>query len=227
MDIGCGTGLTTREAARAAAPGRVVGVDVSARMLERAREPTAAEGLRNVTYELADAQTYRFDRERFDLAISRFGLMFFSDPVRAFANIASALRPQGRLAALVWQPRERNEWAVELDAAIGAAAEPPRPTADPFSLGDERATVRMLERAGLEAVRFEEVREPVLYGHDIEAALEIVCGFQETSFALARMSRDDATRAVDRLRETLERHHDHRQGIVFESRSWLITAQPA
>jgi len=90
VDIGCGTGLTTREAARAAAPGRVVGVDVSERMLERARQVTAAELLDNVRYELGDAQVHRFDPAGFDVAISRFGTMLFSDPAAAFANIAAA-----------------------------------------------------------------------------------------------------------------------------------------
>ena len=93
LDIGCGTGLATREAARAAAPGRVVGVDVSERMLERARQVTAAERLDNVRYELGDAQVHRFDPARFDVAISRFGTMFFSDPAVAFANIAAAVDP--------------------------------------------------------------------------------------------------------------------------------------
>lgn len=101
VDIGCGAGLTTREAARAAAPGRVVGVDLSERMLARARELTEAEGAGNVTYQLGDAQVLQFQPEGFDLAVSRFGLMFFSDPPSGFANIASALRSQGRLVALV------------------------------------------------------------------------------------------------------------------------------
>jgi hypothetical protein len=97
---------------------------------------------------------------------------------------------------------------LAIDAALGAAAErPPPPTADPFSLGDTEATTEMLGLAGFEAVRFEEVHEPVLYGRDIDAALEFVCGFQDTSSALAATSRDDAARAVDRLRETLEGHY--------------------
>jgi len=116
VDIGCGTGLTTREAARAAAPGRVVGVDVSERMLERARQLTAAERLDNVRYELGDAQVHRFDPAGFDVAISRFGTMFFSDPLAAFANIAAALRPEARLVLLVWQGYERNEWGRGIEA---------------------------------------------------------------------------------------------------------------
>ena len=85
---------------------------------------TAAEGLDNVRYELGDAQVHRFDPGGFDVAISRFGTMFFSDPAAAFANIAAALRPEGRLVLLVWQPREQNEWARAIDAALGHAAQP-------------------------------------------------------------------------------------------------------
>jgi SAM-dependent methyltransferase len=225
VDIGCGTGLTTREAARAAAPGRVVGIDVSARMLERAREVTAAERLDNVRYELGDAQVHRFDRAGFDVAISRFGTMFFSNPAAAFANIAAALRPEASLVLLVWQRREHNEWALEIDAALGHAAQPPPPGADPFSLSDPEATAGILEGAGFDGVRFEEVHEPVFYGDDLDAALEIVLGFQCTSAALASLSDGDATRTVGRLRETLAAHFSDERGVVLDSRSWLITAR--
>jgi len=162
LDIGCGTGLTTREAARAAAPGRVVGVDISEPMLERARQLTATERIGNVHYELADAQVHRFDRASFDVAISRFGTMFFSDPGAAFANIAAAMRPEARLVVLVWQRLEDNEWALAIEAALGDAAPPP-PGADPFSLGDAQATATVLEGAGFKDVRFADVHEPVLY----------------------------------------------------------------
>jgi SAM-dependent methyltransferase len=225
VDIGCGTGLTTREAARAAAPGRVVGVDVSERMLERAREVTAAERLDNVRYELGDAQVHRFAPARFDVAISRFGTMFFSDPAAAFTNIGAALRPEGRLVLLVWQRREHNDWMRAIDAALGDAAQPPQPGADPFSLGDAEATAGILARAGFENVRFEDVHEPVLYGHDLEAALAIVRGFQDTSAALASLSDGEAARAVERLREMLAAHHSDERGVALDSRSWLITAR--
>jgi SAM-dependent methyltransferase len=225
VDIGCGAGLTTREAARAAAPGRVVGVDVSERMLERARELTAAERLANVRYELGDAQVHRFDPAGFDVAISRFGTMFFADPAAAFANIAAALRPGSRLVALVWQPHDRNEWARAIDAALGDAAQPPQPGADPFSLGDARATELLLEGAGFDAIRFEDVHEPVFYGQDLDAALAVVRSFQDTRAALARLSDGDAARAVERLREMLAAHHSAELGVALDSRSWLITAR--
>ena len=224
LDVGCGTGLTTRDAARAAAPGRVVGVDVSERMLERARQLTEPEQFDNVTYELGDAQVHRFDAGRFDVAISRFGTMFFSDPDAAFANVASALRRDGRLVLLVWQPREVNRWTLEIGAAVGDAAQPP-PDADPFSLGDAELTTSVLERAGFEELRFQDVREPVIYGHDIAAALRFIRGFQNVSAALASMSESDAARAVERLQEMLAAHYSDDRGVVLDSRSWLITGR--
>ena len=225
VDIGCGTGLTTREAARAASPGRVVGVDVSERMIERARQLAAAERLDNLRYELGDAQVHRFEPAGFDVAISRFGTMFFADPAAAFANIAAALRPEARLVLLVWQPHEHNEWARAIDAALGDAARPPQPGADPFSLGEAEATARILDGAGFEDARFEDVHEPVFYGHDVDAALALVRGFQDTRAALASLSEGEAARAVERLREMLAAHHSDEHGVALDSRSWLITAR--
>ncbi len=225
LDIGCGTGLTTREAARAAAPGRVVGVDVSARMLERARQLTAAQRLVNVHYELADAQVHRFEPARFDVAISRFGTMFFAEPAAAFANIAAAMRPAASLALLVWQPYGANEWAQAIDAALGDAVQPAAPGADPFSLGDATATAAMLESAGFDDIQFDDVHEPVLYGDDVDTALAFVMGFQSTSAALANLSDDEATRTVTRLREMLAAHYRDEDGVVLDARSWLVTAR--
>ena len=225
VDIGCGTGLTTREAARAASPGRVVGVDVSERMLERARELAVAEGLDNVRYQLGDAQVFRFDPAGFDVAISRFGTMFFSDPAAGFANIAAALRPRARLVLLVWQRYEHNEWARAIDAALGNAARPPQPDVNPFSLGDPDATARILEGAGFDGVHFDAVHEPVQYGHDLDAALAFVRGFQDVSATLSSMSDAEAARTVERLRATLAAHYSDERGVVLDSRSWLITAR--
>src|SRR6266566_5663091 len=122
LDVGCGTGQSTREAARAAAgatdEGGALGVDLSAQAVELARQLSEQEGLRNVSYRQADAQVHRFPPRHFDLCISRFGTMFFADPVAAFANIGTALRPGGRLVLLVWQARDRNEWSTAIRRAI-------------------------------------------------------------------------------------------------------------
>lgn len=227
LDIGCGTGQTTRQAARTARAGSALGVDISAPAIERARELARAQGLRNVTFERADAQVHRFPRERFDLAISRFGTMFFDDPGAAFANIRGALRPAGRLVMMVWQAHERNEWDVTICQALGAAGGPGALRSggpDPFSLADPPAVTEILEVAGFAGVAFTDVREPVYYGPDVDAALDWVRGFTCTSQALKRLDPAAAAHAAGRLREALAAHLSD-DGVWFGSRAWIVTAR--
>jgi SAM-dependent methyltransferase len=227
LDIGCGTGQTTRQAARTARAGSALGVDVSAPAIERARELARAEGLRNVTFERADAQVYRFPQERFDLAISRFGTMFFDDPGTAFANIRRALRPAGRLVMMVWQAHERNEWDVVIHQSLAAAEGPsalPSGGPDPFSLADPLAVTEILEAARFADVAFTDVREPVYYGPDAAAAFDWVRSFMSTSEVLKRLDPAAAERAVGRLREALATHATD-NGVWFNSRAWIVTAR--
>lgn len=227
LDIGCGTGQTTREAARIAQAGSALGVDILAPAIERAREISRAQGLRNVTFECADAQSHRFPQERFGLAISRFGTMFFDDPVTAFANLGRALRPAGRLVMMVWQAHEHNEWDVAIHQSLGAAEGPVAAASegpDPFSLADPPAVKEILEAAGFIGVAFTDVREPVYYGPDVTAALDWVRGFTCTSELLKRLDPAAAARALRRLREALAAHlSDH--GVWFNSRAWIVTAR--
>ena len=226
LDIGCGTGQTTRQAARTAQAGSAHGVDVSAPAIERARELARTEGIRNVTFEHANAQVHRFPPERFDLAISRFGTMFFDDPVAAFANIRRAVRPGGRLVMMVWQSHEHNEWDVAIDQSLAgperSAATPGGP--DPFSLGDPPIVKQILGAAGFAAVAFRDVHEPVYYGPDVATALDWVRGFTCTSEVLKRLDPTIAARAVARLREALAAHLSE-DGVWFNSRAWIITAR--
>ena len=135
LDIGCGCGATTLSAARAVAPtGEANGLDLSAPMLDVARRRADAAGLTNVHFEQADAQTHRLPGGAFDVTISRFGTMFFADPGAAFANLALALRPDGRLCIATWQPLEANDWLAIPGAALlnhGSHRRPPAPACSP------------------------------------------------------------------------------------------------
>jgi SAM-dependent methyltransferase len=227
LDIGCGAGQTTRDAARLAVAGSVLGVDVSARMIERARRLTEAEGLHNVIFELGDAQTHRFDAEYFDVVISRFGVMFFADPVAAFTNIARGVRRGGRLVMMVWQDRSRNEWSVSIQRALADSAELPVQapgTPDAFSLGDPSNTQGILESAGFVEATFTDVHEPVYYGPDVDAALEWVSGFSNVSAALQRSDGDSAARAREQLRRTYAAHASN-DGVWLDSRAWIVAAR--
>jgi SAM-dependent methyltransferase len=222
LDIGCGTGQSTRDAARDAVAGSAVGVDVSAAMLERARQLSADQGLSNVTFQQADAQVHRFPPTHFDLCVSRFGTMFFADPVAAFTNIGRALRPEARLVLLVWQARDRNEWA----SAIRQTAAPVTPTRGPdaFSLADPTVTEGILSAAGFTDVSFTDVHEPVYYGPDSATAFDAVLRLWEFKDLLAKLDAATAEQARTRLRTTVDAH-DTDGGVYFDSRAWIVTAR--
>ena len=227
LDVGCGTGQTTRRAARAARAGSALGVDIAAPAIARARELARAAGLRNIAFKHADAQVHRFPQERFDLAVSRFGTMFFADPRAAFANIRRALRPAGRLVMIVWQASERNDWEVAIRQALAGpdgAAATVSGGPDPFSLADPAAVQETLEAAGFASAAFTDVGEPVYYGPDVAVALDWVSGFTSTSNALNQLDPDAAARAAGRLRETLAAHL-REDGVWFDSRAWIVTAR--
>ncbi|MGA8117695.1 MAG: methyltransferase domain-containing protein [Actinocatenispora sp.] len=226
LDIGCGSGRTTRQAARTARAGSALGVDISAPAIRRARALARAEGPDNVTFEHADVQCHPFPSERFDVAMSRFGTMFFDDPVAAFTNIGRALRPAGRLVMMVWQSPDRNEWDVALrrslagpEGSVAASAGP-----DPFSLAEPSTVRQILGAAGFADVVFADVHEPVYYGPDVPAALDWVRGFTCTSNVLTGLDPAGAARAVERLRGTLTDHLGD-DGVWFDSRAWIVTAR--
>ena len=224
LDVGCGTGQTTREAARAAAAGSALGVDVSATMLDQARAISAADGIGNVMFERGDAQVHPFPRAHFDVCISRFGTMFFTDAVAAFTNIGLALRPAARLVLLVWQTADRNEWSTVVRGAFAAGTPTPRPGPNPFSLADPAVTESILASAGFTDIGFTEVAEPVYYGPTSDSAYEAILRLQEPSGLLSSMDPPAAERARQRLRAAVAQHQTG-QGVFFESRAWLVTAR--
>ena len=158
VDLGCGTGRTTLELASRAGPGgQAVGVDISAEMLARGRERAARLGIGNVEFVYADIQVHDFGESRFDAAYSRFGVMFFTDPVTAFANVGTALRPGGVLSFVCWQSIFDNEWMLIPGAAVAGVTGslPPMPGPDepgPFSLADPGRVRAVLDAAGFGSV---------------------------------------------------------------------------
>lgn len=221
LDLGCGTGATTRDAARAAHRGHAHGVDVAGPVIITARRLAEAEGLTNVTFEEVDAQSAPFPPAGFDLAISRFGTMFFTDPAAAFANLGRALRPGGRLVQLVWQDGDRQEWAAAIRAALTLGSPEPV-TGAAFSLGDPRTVRDLLDGAGFAEITVTELSEPVYYGTQAEA-YDFVSGFQSSRTLLAGLDPADVPAAQERLRATLAAH-DTGDGVWFDSHAWLVDA---
>ena len=227
LDVGCGTGQTTRDAARAAVDGNALGVDLSAQMLDHARRRSREEGLTNVSFLQADAQVHRFPAASFEVCISRFGTMFFADPVAAFRNIGHALRPGGRLVLMVWQARDRNEWTTAVREALAGDNPVPPPPAEgphPFSLADPAVAGGILAAAGFADIGFTDVHEPVFYGPDSAVALDVVRGLRSTRDLLAGLDAGETEQALRRLRATLAAHQTG-DGVVFDARTWIITAR--
>jgi SAM-dependent methyltransferase len=172
VDLGCGSGRTTLElAARVGPDGEVVGVDLSAQMLARGRERAALRGAGTVEFVHADAQVHDFGAARFDAAYSRFGVMFFADPVAAFANVRRALRPGGALSFVCWQGMSGNEWMLIPGAAVAevTGSLPPMPGPDepgPFSLTDPARVRAVLGAAGFGSIAITPHADHVVISED-------------------------------------------------------------
>ena len=227
LDVGCGTGRSTRDAARIAVSGSALGVDLSARMLEHARKAAEQEGLANVRFQQADAQVSSFPEDAFDIAISSFGAMFFADPTAAFANIARALRPDGRVALLAWRELARNEWLTAIRAALASGRqlpEPPTSVPGPFGLADADHVRRVLGAAGFVDIRLDAVDEPTLLGSDADDAFAFVSTFGITRGLTQDLDEESRARALDALRRTVV-DHETDDGVLFETSAWLITGK--
>jgi SAM-dependent methyltransferase len=231
LDIGCGCGATLLELANRVGPnGSVVGVDISAPMLDRARQRVRDNSLQNVRLTLSDAATHAFTPGAFDLAFSRFGIMFFANPAGAFANIRSALATAGRLAFVCWAPPRDNPWlTVPLTAARPHL--PPQPEIDPtapgpFAFADSDRVRGILTDAGYSGID--------IARHD--ASMRI-CGPGETEWAAhfavesgpvarAVAGVDPATRAAIEQAILVEfRRIEGPGGIELPGSVWLVSAR--
>ena len=227
LDVGCGTGPTTRDAARRAIDGRVVGIDLSPAMIARARERTRESGLPNVDFVLGDAQIYPFEAGSIDVAISRMGTLFFGDPAMAFRNIRRAVRPGGRLTIMVWQPPTANEWIQEFLRTLLADRPPPQPppgAPGPFSMADPEQARAILELAGYRDVDVLGVNEPILFGSDADDAYNFVTAFGLPKDLRQKLGADLAAKAEANLRESLAAHAGP-TGVAYRSAAWIITAR--
>ena len=227
LDIGCGTGRSTRAIAQQARNGSALGIDLSSQMLALARSRAEQAGVGNVQFEQADAQVHEFAPGAFDLAVSSFGCMFFADPVAAYRNIGTALRSGGRLAMLAWRDQAANEWIRTLVGALADGRPPFAPPPDapgPFAFANPDHVRRVLTEAGFQDVGLEEIDSQQDLGPDAEEAygfvrnMGIVRGLTQELDEVARQ------RVMAAVRRVLA-EHETPDGVLFGSAAWLITAR--
>lgn len=229
IDVGCGCGATTRAfAEQVGVSGYVLGIDVSAPMLERARQITPQAG--RVEFRLADAAEYPFRPARFDLIASRFGVMFFAEPVSAFANLRKALRPLGRLAFICWREPRLNPWLMApLQAAYKHVPKLPDLGPEdpgPFSFASEERVHRILGQAGFSDVKMEacELALDISVGGGLEAAVKSALQIGPASRALDGQPVEVIAAAENSIREALA-PFARDQMVVLPASIWIVTAR--
>lgn len=230
LDIGCGGGETSLDLARAVSPGgTVLGVDISRTLLRQVAEPRVAGLGLDIRFQVADAQTCDFGGERFDAVFSRFGVMFFSDPTAAFANIRKALKRGGRLAFVCWRPPSENPHMTASSKAIEHLL-PPLPPSDPlapgpFAFADPERVRRILADAGF--------GEIAIRPHDGQGEgwnLEDRIAIAERMGPLAAVLRENPDlrpQVLDALAADLRRQMGADGKVRMNAAVWIVTATAA
>jgi SAM-dependent methyltransferase len=228
LDIGCGTCTTTLRQAEAVGPGRVLGIDISEQQLGLARQRLAAAGADNVELVLDDAATYSFQAETFDLGFTRFGVMFFADPIAAFRNIRRAMKPGGRLLLAVFRSGPENPWATAAVAAIRHLVEPP-PAPGPedpgqFSWSDPARVRRILDGAGFHEVVLTPLDQSFHLGADAAEAAEFAT-FVGQGARLLQGQPDETLKAARAALTEFFKDHEGPNGVSLPGALWLVSAR--
>ena len=224
LDIGCGTGQTTHQLATATGKaGSVLGVDISRVMLDVAEARSPSPG---VSFQEADAQTYPFATSKFDAAFSRFGVMFFADPIAAFTNIRRALKTAGRLAFICWRAPAEN-LIMTLPMAAATPLLPPMPpappsTQGPFAFADPEHIRNLLTRAGFTDIDITPHDQKIGSG-DLEQTLTVTLKVGPLG-AILREHPDRRDAVIEAVRAALA-PHDGPDGIKLASATWIVTAR--
>ncbi len=233
LDIGCGFGDTAVALARVVGPtGRVVGLDCCDAFMDYGRKAAAEEGLENLSFVNDDALTASFEPE-YDFVFSRFGTMFFPNPVVALRNMRTALKPGGILTHIVWRTPDDNPWLSMAKGVVLRFLPPPGEDGltcgpGPFSMQSEDMVTGMMKSAGFEDIEFTRVDAPVLVGKTVRDAIDfqLAIGPAGEVFREAGEESEQKREQIEAaLAEAIEAQKTDADGIVMDSSSWVITAR--
>lgn len=231
IDVGCGCGASSLELARRVGEsGSVIGADISDPMLARARERAQAEGLSQVTFIQGDAQVHPFESGIADMVTSRFGIMFFEDPVAAFTNLRNALIPGGRLAFMCWRPFMENPWMAVPMAAAAEHVELPIPAdpygPGPFSLAEQEHTTSLLEQAGFSNISMTPNDQNLSMGGtgDLDDSVDFVLKIGPLSRIMAESDADTIAKVRNAVKEALAPFSTD-DGVSMKFATWLVNAE--
>jgi SAM-dependent methyltransferase len=209
--------------------GTVLGVDLSTDELDVARVRAAQRGIGNVAFREADASADDLGPDRHDVLTSRFGVMFFADPVAAFTHLRGALRPGGRLAFVCWQSLDANEWTTvprqAIDEVLPLAPPPAADTPGEFAFGDPDRVRSVLDGAGWTDIELTDVERTVHLGASIDEAVAFVRQMDYAKAVLDPAPPALAAEAVDRVRAALATRAGTDGAIDLPGRVWVVRAR--
>lgn len=232
LDVGCGFGDTAIELARrVGASGRVLGVDCCDAFMDYGRREVAEGGLDNVSFTNGDVLFMPFEPE-YDFVFSRFGTMFFPNPVAAMRNMRTAMKPGATMTHIVWRTPDDNPWLSMAKGVVLEFLPPPGEDArtcgpGPFSMANQEMVTGMMKSAGYENIDFERVDAPVLVGKTIQDAVDfqLALGPAGEVFREAGDEAEEKREAIEAaLAEAIDAQKKEADGIVMDSSSWVISA---
>ncbi|MBV9111895.1 MAG: class I SAM-dependent methyltransferase [Hyphomicrobiales bacterium] len=228
LDVGCGTGATTFELSRRVGEaGRVLGVDISRPMLSLARQRLEAAHLPQTRFEEGDAQSHGFAHGAFDLIFSRFGIMFFADPIAAFKNLRAALKEGGRLAFVCWRRVSDNPWvAVPMAAAFQHIPQPPPPppgAPSEFAFADRDRVHAVLEGAGFGQISIEST-DMLIGGASLAVTVDTTLSMGPVAAALRETNPEKRAPVEYAVRQAFE-PYDGKEGVRLGAGVWIVWAR--
>jgi|TARA_B100001094_G_scaffold221282_1_gene215337 ubiquinone/menaquinone biosynthesis C-methylase UbiE len=230
LDIGCGCGATTLEIAKAVTQGEVIGVDISEPMLERATKTASDMMLNNTSFQVKDVQVDEMPRSYFDIAFSRFGVMFFEDPFEAFKNINHSLKDNGQLSFVCWQHASLNPWQSLSIQVIKEFLDLPAPapkSPGPFAFEDKSYINEILTESGFRDIQIKDNQEDIVMfsGKSIREACE---DYLTINPVVTEMLKNSPTELREEILEALigkfSDFHNN-DGLLFPSATWIVTAK--
>ncbi|HTZ88544.1 MAG TPA: class I SAM-dependent methyltransferase [Solirubrobacteraceae bacterium] len=233
LDVGCGFGdMTQQIAAAVGAEGHVRGVDAAPNFIEAAREDAERGGIENVSFEVMDVEAGGFD-DRFEMAFSRFGTMFFANPVAALRNVREALVPGGRLVMVVWRAKVENDWLYRgqtiTERFVTKPEEYDEPTCGPgpFSMAGADTTSGILVSAGFEQIALHRCDKPIQIGVDLDEAIDLVMSLGPAGEIL-RLAGERAAHLHEPIAVALREEMAEwmtPEGVFAPASTWIVTAQ--